>query len=267
MNRRRLIEDWLPIAALSEECVRERRSMTSLPPTYYLHVWFARRPLVASRAAILGCVLEAGADQPKFLHDLGIHGDPVKTKERIARAKLSGDDLGPDPYGYPRAFQFLPPTDADGATVLDPTAGGGSIPFEAVRLGAATISNDLNPVAALLLKATIELPLRFGTNLLKRYEQLAAEFVRRATPQFVGIFPEEPAGVITVDGYLWARTVTCPYCGGVVPLSPNWKLSGSGERPCPVRDCGTRSRSLAGDRQGRRWIVSVPRVRPHYRRR
>jgi adenine-specific DNA methylase len=83
-------------------------------------------------------------------------------------------------------------------------------------------------VAALLLKATIELPLRFGTNLLKRYEQLAAEFVRRATPQFVGIFPEEPAGVITVDGYLWARTVTCPYCGGVVPLSPNWKLSGSG---------------------------------------
>jgi len=53
MSKRRLIEDWLPIAALSEECVRERRSMTALPPTYYLHVWFARRPLVASRAAIL----------------------------------------------------------------------------------------------------------------------------------------------------------------------------------------------------------------------
>ena len=47
---RRLIEDWLPIAAIGEESVRERRSMTALPPTYYLHVWWARRPLVASRA-------------------------------------------------------------------------------------------------------------------------------------------------------------------------------------------------------------------------
>ena len=45
---RRLIEDWLPIAELSEESRRERRSMTALPATYYLHVWFARRPLVAN---------------------------------------------------------------------------------------------------------------------------------------------------------------------------------------------------------------------------
>ena len=228
MSKRRLIEDWLPIAALSEECVRERRSMTALPPTYYLHVWFARRPLVASRAAILGSLLEAGTDRAQFLYDLGIHGDPVITKQRIARAKLTGEDLGPDPYGYPRAFQFLPPTDGKGSTVLDPTAGGGSIPFEAVRLGSKTISNDLNPVAALLLKATVELPLLFGTDVLKRYEQLAAEFMHRAQPHFEGVFPAEAKGVLTVDGYLWARTVTCPYCGGVVPLSPNWRLDSSG---------------------------------------
>ncbi|HWU41141.1 MAG TPA: DUF1156 domain-containing protein [Candidatus Acidoferrum sp.] len=49
---RRLIEEWLPIAALGEESARERRSMAALPPMYYLHVWWARRPLVASRAAI-----------------------------------------------------------------------------------------------------------------------------------------------------------------------------------------------------------------------
>ena len=54
---RRLIEHWLPIAELGEESVRERRSMTALPPTYYLHVWWARRPLVASRAAILASIL------------------------------------------------------------------------------------------------------------------------------------------------------------------------------------------------------------------
>ena len=45
MSDTRLIERWMPIAALGEESVRERRSMTALPPTYYLHVWWARRPL------------------------------------------------------------------------------------------------------------------------------------------------------------------------------------------------------------------------------
>src|SRR3546814_2990136 len=49
MTDARLIERWLPIAALGEESVRERSSMPALPPTYYLHVWWARRPLVASR--------------------------------------------------------------------------------------------------------------------------------------------------------------------------------------------------------------------------
>jgi putative DNA methylase len=124
-------------------------------------------------------------------------------------------------YGYPRAFQFLPPNKGEGLTVLDPTAGGGSIPFDAARLGSETMANDLNPVAALLLKTNIELPLQFGMDLLRRYEQLAAEFIRRAEPHFFGIFPEEPAGVVNVDGYLWARTVTCPYCGVRGPVSSN----------------------------------------------
>ncbi len=105
---RRLIEDWLPIAALSEESMRERRSMTSLPPTYYLHVWFARRPLVASRAAILASILDSSADHAKFLHDLGIHGDPIASKLRIAKATEKGVRLGADAYGYARAFQHLP---------------------------------------------------------------------------------------------------------------------------------------------------------------
>ena len=77
----RLIERWLPIAALGEESVRERRSMTRVPPTYYLHVWWARRPLVASRAAVLASLLPEDADREKFLHVLGIHGDPVAADE------------------------------------------------------------------------------------------------------------------------------------------------------------------------------------------
>src|SRR5438309_8740198 len=144
---RRLIETWLPIAALGEESVRERRSMTALPPVYYLHVWWARRPLVASRAAVLASLIPADTDRKKFLHVLGIHGNPVETRRRIDEAKRTGEDLGLDPYGYKRAFQYAPSAeelqwiaatnDVDGShpTVLDPTAGGGSIPFEASRLG------------------------------------------------------------------------------------------------------------------------------------
>ncbi len=229
MSKRRLIEDWLPIAKLSAEATRERRIAMAgnvLPPTTFLHVWFARRPLVASRAAILGSLLDVSADHQDFLHKLGIHGDPVAAVEKMRVATLQGVRLA-ETYGYPRAWRFTPEPQVLGK-VLDPTAGGGSIPLEAVRLGCETVANDLNPVAALLLKTTVELPLRFGSALTTRYEQLAAEFVRRARPHFEGIFPTEQEGVLSVEGYLWARTVTCPYCGGLVPLSPSWKLSGSG---------------------------------------
>src|ERR1039458_10526220 len=107
MTERRLIEEWLPIGALGEESVRERRSMTALPPTYYLHVWWARRPLVASRAAVLASLLPADADHDKFLHAIGIHGDPVAAKVAIDRARRSGDRVE-DPYGYTRAFSYAP---------------------------------------------------------------------------------------------------------------------------------------------------------------
>src|SRR5205809_6414756 len=104
----RLIERWLPIAALGEESIRERRSMTALPPTYYLHVWWARRPLVASRAAILASLLPADADREKFKHAIGIHGDPVASRRRIDRAKRSGERFEGDAYSYRRAFTHVP---------------------------------------------------------------------------------------------------------------------------------------------------------------
>lgn len=250
----RLIETWLPIAALGEESVRERRSMTALPPTYYLHVWWARRPLVASRAAILAALLPADADRERFMHVLGIHGDPVKTKRLLTAANKTGEHLGADPYGYPRAFQHAPSRSdldwlayegrrvgIDTPKVLDPTAGGGSIPFEAGRLGLATYANDLNPVAALILKATIESPGRLGLSVLDEFQRLGREFIQCAEPKYHGIFPAEPVDTI-ISGYLWARTITCPYCDGLIPLSPNWRLAsdGTGVRLLPTTEPGKR---------------------------
>ena len=235
----RLIERWLPMAALGEESARERRSMTALPPIYYLHVWWARRPLVASRAAILASLLPADADRERFLHVIGIHGDPVEVRRRIDEAKRTNQNLGQNPYGYRRAFTFIP-DDKDrewmervsrgslrGCLVLDPTAGGGAIPLEAERLGFAAIVNDLNPVAVLILRATVEWPAKYGSTLTEDFVELTREFVDRAEPMYKGVFPVEREGV-RIEGYLWARTVNCPYCGGLVPLSPNWRLASDG---------------------------------------
>jgi putative DNA methylase len=236
LSEKRLIERWLPIAALSEESIRERRSMTALPPTYYLHVWWARRPLVASRAAILASLLPADADHAKFLHVIGIHGDPVAGKARIAEADRNGERLGADAYGYRRAFTYAPPADEwawvrdntlEGAVVLDPTAGGGSIPFESERLGLSTLANDLNPVAALILTATTVFPSRYGASVADEFGRLAKRFVPAVREQLLALFPEEDEDC-RPDGYLYARTVQCPHCDGLVPLSPNWRLASDG---------------------------------------
>jgi putative DNA methylase len=104
---KRLIEEWLPIAELGIESVRERTPMTPFPAPNRLHVWWARRPLVASRAAVLASLLPADADRKTFMHMLGIHGDPVAAKKAMEKVKRTGIRID-NPYGYDRAFQYCP---------------------------------------------------------------------------------------------------------------------------------------------------------------
>ena len=232
----RLIERWLPIAEIGIESTRERTPMTPFPAPNRLHVWWARRPLVACRAAILASLLPTDADRERFFRVIGIHGDPVAAKERIAAANRNGERLADGGFGYARAFGYTPSgaerewvaaNTVGRAIVLDPTAGGGSVPFEAARLGLAAGANDLNAVAALLEYATVDWPVRHGLALLEEFKELAAVFVSRAESRYKGIFPKEPEDIL-ISGYLHARTVTCPYCDGLVPLSPNWRLAADG---------------------------------------
>ena len=193
---------------------------------------------MAARAAVLASLLPADADRDRFLHVIGIHGDPVAAKRRIAVATRSGERLGADAYGYSRAFGYVP-TQTDRAwlaedgrgkslVVLDPTAGGGSIPFEALRLGLSAYANDLNPVAALIQRATVAWPAAYGIGIKSAVEDLGAKFLAEVRKRLGGLFPEEPSQDTRPNGYLWARTVTCPYCDGLVPLSPNWRLASDG---------------------------------------
>ncbi len=247
----RLIERWLPIAEIGVESTRERTPMTPFPAPNRLHVWWARRPLVASRAAVLASLLPADADRNRFLRVLGIHGDPLKARRAIDGALKSGVRVK-DPYGYDRAFKHSPDRrDADwlkasigraldGFTVLDPTGGGGSIPFEAARVGLGGLANDLNPVAALIMKATVEWPVRFSEEIAGAFDGLAAELRRRIEERLDLFFAQRDAPDRMDLTYLWARTVTCPYCDGLVPLSPNWRLApgGAGVRLVPDTGAG-----------------------------
>ena len=100
--------------------------------------------------------------------------DPVATAEAILRARDTGRNLGSNPYGYSRAFsRVVDPDDMaifqslledcgldTPITLMDPMSGGGSIPFEAIRLGLPTLANELNPVASVVLDATVRYPHR-----------------------------------------------------------------------------------------------------------
>ena len=69
---KKLIEGNFPCQQVGAETKGERGASSALPPLYFLHVWWARRPLTPSRAAILGSILPADTDPEEFLKELGI---------------------------------------------------------------------------------------------------------------------------------------------------------------------------------------------------
>lgn len=257
-----LIEQWLPIAEIGAESQRERGASSALPPLYFLHVWWARRPLLTSRAAVLASVLpQWSPDWPSKLREqfpteesyhqwfrrlLGILGDPVAGRKLIQYAKENGVKLTGNPYGYPRAFTVNPDESqvrtlqalldftwgTHEISVMDPMAGGGSIPFEALRYGFTTFANELNPVASVILKATLDYPAKFGPELareIEKYGKMMADEVEKRLDQY---FPRRKGE--SIFAYIWARTISCPYTGKPVPLSPNWWLRKSDD-PVAVR--------------------------------
>ena len=261
-----LIESWLPFEAIGAESLRERGASSALPPLYFLHVWWARRPLTVSRAAILASLLpdfrslqDFGSPEVRqrfptreayhawFTRLLGILGDPVAARKLVEYEKSAGIRTPGNKYGYPRAFTHNP-SEEDLETlycllehtwktrelvVLDPMAGGGSIPFEALRYGFTTYANELNPVASVILKATLDYPTRFGVGLADDMKKWGQRWYELAGPRLAPYFappPGEPKRTI----YMWARTVACPTTGKPVPLSPNWWIR-KGKDPVAVR--------------------------------
>jgi putative DNA methylase len=103
-----------------------------------------------------------------------------------------------------------------------------------------TFGNDLNPVATLIELATIEIPIKHGAAVRSDVLRIGKSLADRARERLAFAYPEEPGEHVRPDAYIWARTIRCPHCEGLVPLSPNWRLApdGTGVRLRPEKGKG-----------------------------
>jgi putative DNA methylase len=246
----RLIEVDFPIRPVSEESVREKNIRHGHIST--LHIWWARRPLAASRTTALAALLP---DDPhrreallRLVRDLApyeaVQGENPELEK--ARALIR------------EAFGGRPPH------VLDPFAGGGSIPLEALRLGCEVHALDYNPVAVLILKCVLEYPQRYAkpdpvsalplpvrerssrplfeeegpdeSPLLRAVRAWGAWVLEEARRELQPFYPPDPDGSVPV-GYIWARTLPCqnPACGVEIPLMRQTWLAKKDNRKIALR--------------------------------
>ena len=115
--------------------------------------------------------------------------------------------------------------------VIDPFAGGGSIPLEALRAGADAFASELNPVPVLINKVLLEYIPRYGKRLADEVRKWAEWVKQEAEKELAGFYPRDADGSTPV-AYLWARTIRCegPNCGAEIPLIRNMQLTRDGKR-------------------------------------
>lgn len=230
---KRLAEVDFPIAEVSRHAAREKSIRQGHPST--LHLWWARRPLASSRAVLLGlllpdpcdpsCPLEFKERGRDLLRQVG-GCNPGTTDQDLRKALLkfvadfaNWDNATHRTYLNVGRALVKAAHGEEPPLVLDPFAGGGAIPLEALRLGCETFASDLNPVACLILKVMLEDIARNGSKLADDLRRVGIEIKKLAEKDLANVYPKDPDGATPI-AYLWARTVRCeePECGANIPL-------------------------------------------------
>lgn len=251
---KRLIEVDLPIRQISAHARREKSIRHGHIST--LHIWWARRPLAACRAVVLAALLPDPADRDcpeafrikaaealrRFRGAAG--GPPVgDTPEGLRQALLdfiarfANWDASTDPSFLECSRSLVAAANPDGPPlVVDPFAGGGAIPLEALRVGAEAWAGDYNPVAALLLKVVLEDIPRYGERLAEGVRTWGAWVKERVEADLGRFYPPDADGAVPI-AYLWSRTVTCegPGCGAEIPLLRQLWLARKAKRQVALR--------------------------------
>ena len=245
---KRLIEVDFPIAEVSKHSAREKSIRHGHPST--LHLWWARRPLAACRAVLLGLLLPDPCDEhcpkdfkPKAREALQPLLTPGSTDQDLRKGllKFIGDFANWDNSSHPVYLKVgrdlvKAAHPEETPLVVDPFAGGGSIPLEALRLGCDAFASDLNPVACLILKVMLEDIPRHGPELAEELRRVGKETKEKAEAELKDFYPEDPDGAKPI-AYLWARTVRCeaPTCGAEIPLVRSFWLCKKANRQRALR--------------------------------
>lgn len=212
---KRLIEDLIPVEAINAVAQREKIGHAALHPRK-LHLWWARRPLAAARAAVYATLVPAeGTPEEARSGDFFTSLCQWGASDRVlaeARSRVLAANGGTPPR------------------VLDLFAGGGAIPLEAARLGCEATAVELNPVAHLIECCTLDYPQRFGPGLADDVREYGRRWVERTWERVGHLYPRvrepqgeqldlEPDAVVERAAgrpfaYLWTRTMPCPNTAG-----------------------------------------------------
>lgn len=191
------------------------------PPFWEMVFWWTRKPLVGARATIIASVLPDTVDQRDFLRMLG---GRLKSKREIEGT----------PHRFPPKIPEKYESYFEGKRLLDPFAGFGSIPLEAMRLGMDATAVELLPTAYIFLKAVLEYPAKYGEELVddvKRWGEWVLERLRE-DKEVQELYDDD------VAVYIGSWEVKCPHCGRLTPVVGNWWLA-------RVKDSKGRYRRLA----------------------
>ena len=252
---KRLAEVDFPIAEVSRHAVREKSIRHGHPST--LHLWWARRPLASSRAVLMALLLPDPADAhcPRAFKEearrilLAHEGRPQGWAQGVAEdeglrrvllrfiADFANWDVAAHPAWLATSRALVKAAHGEEAPlVVDPFAGGGSIPLEALRVGCEAFASDLNPVACLILKVMLEDIPRHGPKLAEELREAGRRIKEQAEKELADLYPKDADGATPI-AYLWARTVRCesPNCGAEIPLMRSFWLCKKAKRKRALR--------------------------------
>lgn len=247
-SKRKLIEVALPLEVINRESAREKSIRHGHPST--LHLWWARRPLAAARAVLFAQLVDDPSSHPEEFPTEELQRKERDRLHKIIERLVVWENTKDKKLFAEAHAEILKSTNGNPPPILDPFAGGGTIPLEAQRLGLEAHASDLNPVAVLINKALVEIPPKFrdqspvfpgladsqirewkGTEGLAADVRAYGEWMRDEAEKQIGhLYPKATltdGSQATVISWIWARTVACPNpgCGIRLPLVRSWWLS------------------------------------------
>ena len=250
MNKK-LIEVALPLDKINESSSREKSIRHGHPST--LHLWWARRPLAAARAVIFASLIDDPSSHPELFPSEEEQNKERQRLFKIIEELVLWENSTNETVLDKAREEILKATHNAPPSLLDPFAGGGTIPLEGQRLGLSVRAHDLNPVAVMINKAMIEIPPLFagqaainpesrrkfgnvgnGINGLIEDVKYYGQWIRDKAFDLVGYsYPKidvpksQGGGKTDVIAWIWAHTVKCPNpaCGCQMPLANGFTLS------------------------------------------